>query len=369
MTPRSSRDACCPVVHRIFDQYTIGLCSGGEHGEGFDAMIRVLQSFKEPGPRTNPYITQLRNSLDAMDDIEPIPFTWRAALTSRYDVFHAHWPESLIEQRGRVSTFGRRVLYEAFLLRLRLLRIPVVRTVHNLELPQGISRWDVRLLTATERLTRLRIVLNRFTPVPDDTPHVLIEHGHYRDWFAQQPRRDAVEGRLAFFGKIRRYKNVDGLLRAFGSAKDGDQSMSLHVSGAVSGKELEATLRDLAGADPRVTLTFGHIDDPELVREVSEAAVVVLPYPEMHNSGSVLAALSLDRPTLVPENAFNRELAEEMGPGWVLLYSGELRAEHLRWALEQSVAGERAPSPDMSRREWADGARRHVDAYRSVTKS
>lgn len=332
-------------------------------------MTRVLQSFKEPGPRTNPYISQLRDSLAAADDVEPVCFTWRVALTGRYDVFHAHWPESLIERRGRFSTFGRRTLYTLFLVRLRIQRVPIVRTVHNLDLPHGISRWDVRLLEATERLTSLRIVLNPLTPVPPDAPHMLIEHGHYREWFARYPRSAAMPGRFAFVGKIRRYKNVDGLLRAFIAMPDTDASSpTLHVAGAPSSRELQDALRALAETDPRVTLRFGHIEDAALVREVGEAGVVVLPYAEMHNSGSVLAALSLDRPVLVPDNQFNKALADEVGEGWVLRYVGDLQAAHLQWAAEQIAALEPGTAPDMSRRNWTEAGRRHAEAYRRALR-
>ena len=65
------------------------------------------------------------------------------------------------------------------------------------------------------------------------------------------------------------------------------------------------------------------------MREVSESELVVLPYHQMHNSGSVLAALSLDRSVLVPDSEFNRSLAEEVGPGWVVTYDGDLTAESI----------------------------------------
>ncbi len=60
---------------------------------------------------------------------------------------------------------------------------------------------------------------------------------------------------------------------------------------------------------------------------------MVLPYREMHNSGAALTALSLNRPVLVPDNEVNRELAEEVGPGWVFRYDGELTGRHLLDAL------------------------------------
>ena len=124
------------------------------------------------------------------------------------------------------------------------------------------------------------------------------------------------------------------------------------------------SLREAADADDRIELHLGHVDDPDLVRAVGEAQLVVLPYPEMHNSGSVLAALSLSTPVLVPDNAFNRALAEEVGERWVITYDGPLAPTHLRDALRRVADAGREGEPDLGRREWGGVGRRHLDAYR-----
>ncbi|MFC6325235.1 glycosyltransferase [Microbacterium koreense] len=330
-------------------------------GERSARRLRVLQSFKEPGPRTNPYITQLRDAL-VEAGVDPVPFSWRIAILGRYDVFHAHWPEALIERRRLLSTWVRWALYGAFLARLALFRIPVVSTVHNLELPAGISPIERALLKATQRLTRIRIVLNEFTPVPAGAESVLIEHGHYRDWFAPFERSDLRPGRMLFFGKVRRYKNVESLIRAFRDLTHTDER-SLHVLGSPSSDDLSHSLVTLAADDPRVSLSLTFASDDALVKAISAAELVVLPYSEMHNSGSVLAALSLDRPVLVPDNAFNRALADEVGHEWVLRYSGTISADDLTAALVAARARDSSSRPDLGRRGWTDAGRRHRDAY------
>lgn len=326
--------------------------------------LRVLLSFKEPHAQTNPYITQLRDCLANTDGVEPVSFTWGIALSGDYDVFHAHWPESLIEQRGAITTFGRRVLYAMFLVRLKLGGIPVVRTVHNVGLPQGISRFDRWLLATTDRLTSVQIILNPFTPVRAGSESVLIEHGHYRDWFAKYPRSERVRGRFVFFGKVRRYKNVEGLLHAFRGVAFSPESGTLHVVGSPSTPELAESLRTIADGDTRIELRLDYVDDAQLVREASEGSVIVLPYPEMHNSGSVLAALSLDRPVLVPNNDFNRALDAEVGPGWVIRYEGELTPMDLKTAAARAEAKLTEDRPNLSRREWSETGRSHLEAYR-----
>ncbi|MGO2043998.1 MAG: glycosyl transferase, partial [Cellulosimicrobium funkei] len=94
--------------------------------------------------------------------------------------------------------------------------------------------------------------------------------------------------------------------------------------------------------------------------------LVVLAYRFMHNSGSVLAALSLDRPVLVPRNAVNEALAKEVGDEWVLMFDDRLTGERLVGALAEAAAIPDGARPDLSRREWTDAGAAHARAYRSA---
>jgi beta-1,4-mannosyltransferase len=329
--------------------------------DGSARTLVVQQSFPEPRPTTNPYIVMLRDALAATPGLEVRTFSWRRALTADYDVFHVHWPEILVTGSTPLKTLARQALFVVLVLRLRLRRIPWVRTQHNLELPSGISRRQRWLLRWADRWTTLRIALNEDTPVPDGGLAAVVPHGHYRDWFADHARARRDPAAFGFFGLVRRYKNVEGLVTAFTRVPG---EVSLRVAGKPSSEELADSLRALAAADPRVTLSLHFLDDAELVSVASSVALVVLPYTHMHNSGSVLAALSLDTPVLVPANAANQLLADEVGPGWVLQYEGELAARHLVEALAAVQAGERAAQPDLTARGWAETGREHLTAYR-----
>ncbi|RBY86228.1 glycosyl transferase [Blastococcus sp. TF02A-26] len=304
----------------------------------------------------------LRDALDEVPGTRVLTFTWRRALTARYDAFHAHWPEVLVDGASPVKKAVRQVLFALFLLRLRLTRRPLVRTVHNLELPAGISRREVALLRWAERWTTLRIRINETTELDGGTPVETVVHGHYRDWYAPHPRRERRRGRLSFVGQVRHYKGVDGLIDAFRQTTDDE--LTLRVAGRPTSAELATRLRSAAGPDPRITLALDFLTDAELVAEVSEAELVVLPYREMHNSGGALAALSLDTPVLVPDNAANRRLAQEVGPGWVHTFRPPLSGDDLTGTLARLRAQPPAAPPDLSRREWVDAGRAHAAAYR-----
>ncbi|RIX26617.1 glycosyltransferase family protein [Amnibacterium setariae] len=335
-------------------------------GESGDARpIVVQESFPVPRATTNPYIAMLRDALDADDRLVLQTFSWRAALLSRYDVFHAHWPEILVTGRDRLRSVARQVLFAALLLRLRLRRTPVVRTVHNLEVPSGLGAVQRALLRRFDRGVRVRIALNEETRL-DPERSVTVLHGHYRDWFSRYPRPEAIAGRYGYFGLIRRYKNVEGLVRAFRPLPD---DRTLEVAGAPSTPELQRAITDAADGDPRILLRFEYLSDAELVESCGRAELVVLPYLHMHNSGGALAALSLDRPVLVPRNPANDRLAVEAGEAWVQRYDGPLTAEALSAALSAVRAIAPGDRPDLGARSWGAAADGHVRAFRLALSS
>ncbi len=324
-----------------------------------------MSSAPSPIPSTNPYIVMLNEAIDDVPGVRLEFFSWRRAVLGPFDVLHVHWPETLVTGRSRGKRIARQLLFCVMLLRMWWLRIPLVRTVHNLEFPRDISTFERWLLRLTERRTTLRIRVNAHTEIASG-PVETIVHGHYQDWFAAYPTVPTVPGRITFFGAIRRYKGAQGLVEAFRDTHD--ETLTLRVAGRPSTDALADELKAAAGDDPRIGLSFAFLSDAELVREVSEAELVVLPYPEMHNSGGVLAALSLDRPVLVADNEVNRELAAEVGPGWLLSYEAPLRARHLSDALaELRRVGERG-RPDLSARGWTEVGELHVAAFRRAVE-
>lgn len=335
----------------------------GDRKPAYQRDIVVLQSFPQPRPTTNPYVIQLRDALEELPNVQVRTFSWKTALTGDYDLFHVHWPEILTEGRTPLRAAVRQAMFAALLLRLRLTRRPLVRTKHNIDLPSGLSPVQTALLELAERWTTLYIRLTDHTPVPDGALAATIPHGHYRDWFAQYPAPERTPGRYGYVGQVRGYKGVEQLLERFTELPGDD--LSLHVAGRPTSERIEQEVRSRAAGDPRISLRLEHLSDADLVEAVSRSELVVLPYRFMHNSGGALAALSIDRPVLVPDNEVNRDLAAECGPGWVQLYRDELSTDDLRTALEAvHAAGLVGQRPGMSDRDWRPSAQCHVAAYR-----
>ncbi|HYG07627.1 MAG TPA: glycosyltransferase [Stenotrophomonas sp.] len=323
-----------------------------------DPQLVVLFSTEVPGERTNPYLTQLYQSLP--DAVEQRYFSMRAALLSRYDVLHLHWPEYLMRHPSRAGAWAKRLCTALLLLRLQLTHTPVVRTLHNLQPHESQGRTEQWLLAWVDRLTRRWIRINDATPArPPFTDTIL--HGHYRDWFAQMPQPPSQPGRLLHFGLIRPYKGVETLITAVSALPD--PAVQLRICGNPATPQMRETVEAACAADPRISAHLAYVDDVELAREVGLAELVVLPYRQMHNSGTLLLALSLHRPVLAPWSESNAAVAAEVGPGWVYLYHGELDATLLADTLTQLRSARRATAPDLSRRDWPAIGRQHYRTY------
>lgn len=328
--------------------------------------LRVMQSFRAPRPTTNPYITMLDGSLAGTPGIEHLRFSWTAALLGRYDVFHWHWPEGKLHGTTWWKSTGKYLLTAALSMRHRLSRrIVVVRTVHNIELPDDNAArlWLLRRIDAQ---TDHRIVLNSTTPVTPGQVSTRIPHGHYVDWYAKDARVQRIPGRIGSFGGIRRYKSVDALVDAFTAIVRDHPDLSLRIGGRPSTPQLADDLRQRSAGVPNIELSLDFLSDSDLVELATQSELIVLAYRFMHNSGSVLAALSLSRPVLVPRNEANEELAREVGSDWVLMYDDELKPDVLLGAWRQATQLPPGAAPDLAQRSWETTGRRHAEVYRAA---
>lgn len=323
--------------------------------------ITVMQSFPEPRATTNPYIVMLRDALRTTDGVTVRTFGWRAAIFGRYQVFHVHWPEILPRGSSPLKTVLRHLATAMLLVRWRLSGTRLVRTQHNIASHERAPRPTRALLNAIDRATTVTIDLNGQTPPLLGRPQRTILHGHYRDWYREQPQPRAVPGRLGCVGMIRPYKGIDNLVSAVHESTD--QTLSLLVAGRPINDEVLSQLHAAADGDWRVSIHAAFLSDAVFVRSIRESELVVLPYPAMLNSGGALAALSLGRPVLVPDNPVTRALAEEVGSAWVQRFEGALSAATLHKAL-RTVRRDVRGRPELSAREWGQAGADHLETYR-----
>ncbi|WP_317228729.1 glycosyltransferase [Clavibacter sp. MX14-G9D] len=318
----------------------------------------MLESVGAPDGTTK-FVDQVVSFAPA--DVRFTYFSWARALLGPYDVFHIHWPEFLIRGRSGPVRMVRTALTVALLLRLWATKTPVVRTMHNVVPHETGGAVERALLRRVDRCTALFVTLSEATPVTEEAPRKIIRHGHYKGVLTADRAR-ARTHRMIAFGRVEPYKNNLELIRTFSSLQD--PSAELRIVGKASSQMAEE-LRQAAAEDRRVGFHFDFVSDAQMVHEITASQLVVLPYTEMHNSGVVLVALSLERPVLVPRTATNEILAREVGEEWLLMFDPPLEARHLIGALE-ATSGALVTKPRLDDRDWEAVAAAYAEAFRAV---
>lgn len=324
--------------------------------------LTVMHSMKAPGKNTT-FATHMRGSNPP--GVHVTFFDWSSALQTRYDVFHIHWPELLFSGQGKKYAALALIRVPLLLRKFRRERVAVVRTLHNMKPHESGRRINTLLTNALDRVVTRYISLNRVTEgLPDGTQVIL--HGDYIEQFSGLPRNPVVSGRVLYFGLVRPYKGIDALVSAFSSVAGPE--LSLRIVGRPNSPEMTNLVRDAERQDPRVSSHLEFVDDADLVREISEAELVVLPYKEMHNSGSLLVALSMGRPVLTRDSPVNRSIREEIGEEWMRFFTGDLDDQQLKDALEwvRASSSERSSTPAFDGRDWATVGRKHAELYRDA---
>lgn len=279
-------------------------------------------------------------------------FSYRACLGRQVSHIHLHWPEAELQRESAVKTVLLHVRLLACLSLARLRGIRVIWTVHNIGAHDGKGEWRSRLFRSwCPRIVTAWIALSEHAqeiaieayPGLASKPHGVAYHGHYRTWYEQLamgtniPRDEGANASrhsplsVGYLGTIRPYKNVTGLIRAFRSVSAPNARLT------IVGKPWDESLLDeilaLANGDPSITIRPHELPDREIPKFFDGLDLFVLPHNRVLNSGGLLLSLSFNVPVLAPRQGSLPEVAQIVGPDWVLLYDGELTGKVISDAL------------------------------------
>ncbi|WP_328295151.1 glycosyltransferase family 4 protein [Kineococcus sp. NBC_00420] len=320
----------------------------------------------------NPYLSMLVAGLRS-EGVEVVELG-----TREFDdtsVVHVHWPEMPLNAAKLQWTLRRLKNLFAALVSARRHGVPVVWTVHNLRAHDGrrpaLQRllWQVfpRLVDGWISLSRSGIEPTEVAfPALRGKPRAVVAHGTYAGVIGHPDRSASRSGLglpqeariLGLVGRIKPYKGVEDLVDAVTASTDED--LRLVVGGGCDNAALRSRLEAVAALDPRITLLLERLPQERVDAVLAACDLAVLPFRAVFNSGSVLLCLSAGRPVLAPRTPVFTELAEQVGPGWLTTFDGELTTAVLEDALRRLS---RAGAPDLSAHEWPAVAAAHVEFY------
>lgn len=237
--------------------------------------------------------------------------------------------------------------------------IALVRTVLG-----GPEREDAAADVLDEATDRF-VVLDAATPTPDPSRTTHIPHTHLRERFLGYPRGEQVPGRLLCIGRAGVGRSAEGPLKVF-SVTD-TPGLTLRVVGEED-PVVETTLpRAIRRSPGAVSSRKATLSDGELIREIDGAELVILPTTDSLADLSLLfTALSMDRPVLMPDGPAARQLAEEVGPGWVMRHKGPITAESIDEAVGAMRQSRRSVRPNLQGRDVSSTVEAYAAMYREA---
>jgi glycosyltransferase involved in cell wall biosynthesis len=241
-------------------------------------------------------------------------------------------------------------LFLSVLALLRLRGVRLVWTAHNLEphelyhpawgflLYRLVARWADAIIAHSQAAREL--LEARYGTLPHCT---VIPIGNYVGLYGAPRERAASRAALDLppdgslllcLGALRPYKNIEGLIDAFGALPQTGRG-TLLIAGAAKSPGYAAELLARAQSVPGVQVRAAFVPDSQLPAYLAAADVVVLPYRKLLTSAMLLCALSYARPVVAPAFGPVRELLRE-GQAGFLFAPGD--ADALRAALERALA-------------------------------
>lgn len=347
----------------------------------FKLMVRLLAwpafSTKDSNPYTWLLYSYMRRLGVTAHDFGPTK-----PITSRYDIWHIHWPDYLLSSRSSTHSGFRVAALLGLMDFARARGTRIVWTAHNhhshADIHPRLEAWMWRqFLGRVDGIIHLtdaaRLELRKRFPRICGIPQSVIPLGHYRGVYPNQTERETARDVLAIplshrvllhIGRISPYKGVPELVRAFrGVARD---NTMLIVAGSAP-RELATTIRAAsAGEENRIRLHLENIPDSELQTYFAAADLVVAPYRAITNSSTAMLALSFNRPVLVPALGSLGELATTVGDEWVKTYGEGLSSDILSNALEWACSCTRAAEAPLERFEWDRIASETLRLYEMV---
>lgn len=293
----------------------------------------------------NPYQHQLQEALAGHeitvvsdDGTGAFPVFSAYLENGRPRILHLHWLHPYLMGGGPITTAVKGIRLMVELLLLRWLGVRVIWTVHNLiEHDRRAPRVEATCKHLILRLidagivhcesARDAVIETYRLPPRLKSKLSVIPHGHYIDWYPNDVSRAEARTDLEipesstvflFFGRIHPYKNVTGLVRAFGEVDE--PRVRLFVVGQPSNAELADELTAFCQRDDRIRTEFGYVPDEAVQRYMKAADAVVLPYQDVLTSGAAILAASFGRPIIAPDRGC---IGDRFGTGSGLIYDPE----------------------------------------------
>ena len=284
-------------------------------------------------PGLNPYQRLITDAMESSGlTVKRIPprrsFPISYALSHDVDLLHLDWHHSWYRGSGSLQSLIKRSIYRYEVSKLQ--RLPTIWTAHNLfphknknapvdhDMTQRLIDQCRGIMAMSESAAKL---VGQEYDIGPQTELRVIYHGHYCDCYENaitqsEARRqlDIPESDFVYLslGTLLPYKGHAELIDAFHRCS-GKNDRLLIVGGNADNdyvkRLIASSTASSASGSAKVQIVAESVSDDQLQVYFNAANVVVLPFSNILNSGSLLLAMSFGKPIVAPRIGSIPEIA------------------------------------------------------------
>lgn len=306
----------------------------------------------------NSYQTDLTHSLSNQG--ASICFGLKSIIRNwKPEILHIHWPYPYMVANNKYATIAKSTGFICGLVLLKLFRIKIIWTVHNIIDHEG--RFKSLELSFNKILTKLcdKLIVHCSSAKTEvekvygkGLPIVVIPHGNYIGRYKNIITTSDARNKLKFndedivflhFGYIRPYKGVPELINTFKKLRY-DKAKMLIV-GRPRDEKIATNILYNCKDEWRIKNILEFIPDEDIQIYMNASDVVILPYKDVLTSGSVILSMSFGKPIIAPEAGCIADILDNKGS---FLYSN-IERDGLLKAMRKVLNTDRGTLLDMGR--------------------
>lgn len=231
-------------------------------------------------------------------------------------ILHLHWLNPFLRTKNEEWFFLSASRLVVDLLLVKVLGIGVVWTIHNQDVhdspikPSSFTRLKWCVLKLANKVVLLNqqdvALLSKKYPFVKEKIFY-IPHGNYKQVYLAQPETffpDLVKEKpvftFLFFGLIRYYKGVQELMDAWKVFEKGKNDVRLIIAGKFREEAFREEIKNEVAQLDSVVLIDRFIRNEEVHELYTLSDAVTLPFVKINNSGSLILALTFNKPVIAP---------------------------------------------------------------------
>lgn len=310
--------------------------------------ILAFPKYKNNG---NPNISNIYKYFEKTN-IKIHEFTLTKPFTKRYDIFHLHWPDYFFV-KSRIYTIIRILYFLVIIMFFKIKKTKLIWTIHNLQPHKNYHPilFDKILNIWTQIIDGFIVMSNNSRELVENKFPALkykdsetIYHGLYENYpnstnkyVSRKKLKIGLNKKvILFFGRIEKYKGLKLLMESFCRL---DSNYHLIVAGKFEDYSYYNEIKRKSINNTNITIFPHFIQENDIQYYFNASNLVVLPFNEIMNSGSLLLALSFNKPVLCPNKGSISEISNLLNHNAIITYD-QLDHSTLLQAVSKCVTPE-----------------------------